>query len=262
MFMKTGCWNDLQVVKRASTKLMGNVSMKTLDSFSGARVAGVKRHAALNTPVGEIPIGWMEAAASYHDLCPDPYNYVFSIERAVVVDIPNRNSDGFIKSEVHKFNGNLSLPTWQTFERRPVYYEHNQVPRDARGLIFKAFIEVEGPYQLITCVTGVCKRKDASLAQAVKNKTRPFWSMGCLADSVRCSICNKVYTESNQFCTHLGNMLGTLLNGNLVYEILGGITYIELSNVNDPAALIAADGSFDIQDGKAVDLNKLKGYGW
>ena len=248
MFLRMGCWNDLAIKP-----------METLN-FNTARIAGINRHAALNTPVGEIDISWMEAAAAFHDVSPDPHDYVFSVERAVVADIPNRNSDVFTRAEIHRFNGNLSLPAWKTFERRPVYYEHNQVPKDARGLIFKSFVEVEGPYQVVTCVTGVCRKKDRNLAEAVRNKTRPYWSMGCLADSVECSICGKTATEQNQFCKHLSGMMGQVLNGRLVYEILKNVTYIELSNVGDPAALIAGNGSFDIQNGKAVDLSKSLGW--
>lgn len=233
----------------------GSFGLKQLESFTASRVAGFNKHAALNTPVGVVDISFMEAAAGYHDLSPDPYDYVFTIQRAVVADIPNRNSDAFPRVELHKFNGGMSQPTWATFQRRPVYFEHNQVPKDARGLIFKSFIEVEGPYQVVTTLTGVCKRKDKDLSEAVRKNIRPYWSMGCTADNVTCSVCKKKAQDTREFCSHLTKNLGMIVGGTLCYEILGGITFIELSSVADPAALIAGNGTFSLVDGVAVPSN-------
>jgi hypothetical protein len=230
----------------------GGYGLKQIETFSNARIAGVNRYAALNTPVGVIDISWLEAAAAFHDVSPDPNDYVFSIQRAVVADIPNRNSDAFTKAELHRYNPNLSLPVWATFNRRPIYFEHNQVPKDARGMLFKSFVDVEGPYQLVTTLSGISKRKDADLAAAVKNNTRPYWSMGCVADTVTCSFCKKKAADTREFCTHIAKQLGSLIGNQLVYEILGGVTYIELSNVSDPAALIAGNGILNIVNGIAI----------
>jgi hypothetical protein len=235
-------------------KFKGSTGLRQLDSFVLPRTASIKRTAALNTPIGVVDISWLEAAAGFHDLSPNPDDYVFSIQRAVVADIPNRNGDCFSRQELHRFNHSNASPVWGTFNRKPVYFEHNQVPKDARGLIFKSFVDVEGPYQFVTTLTGVDRRKDSSLAQAVKNNTRPYWSMGCIAEYVTCSIpsCRRKATTSKEFCTHIQNQLGQVIGDNLCYEILGEVGFIEISSVSDPAALIAGNGTFDMVDGMAV----------
>lgn len=232
-------------------KRFGSYGLKQLDTFTPARIAGVKKHAALNTPVGEIDVSWLESAAAFHDVSPDPYNYSFSINRIVVADIPNRNSDAFPKAEIHRWNANTGTQVWKTFEGKPLYFEHNQVPKDARGMIFKSFITVEGPYHIITNVAGACRRKDPDLARAILGNTRPFFSMGCVADHIRCSVCKKKFSEPKDFCKHVSENLGTVINGVLVYEELLDVTFIEQSSVADPAALIAGKGNLDLQNGAA-----------
>jgi hypothetical protein len=232
---------------------IGSYGIKQLETFSGlARIAGVNRHAAINTPVGEVDITWLESAAAHYHISPDPYDYNFSINRIVVADIPNRNSDAFSRRELHRFHQTAGKPTWQTFVGKPLYYEHNQVPVDARGIILKSFITTEGPYHCVTNLVGADRKKDSNLAKAIKDGTRPYFSMGCFADSVMCPIDGKVYTEPSQFCPHLKNMLGKTLNGCLVYELLMNNTFIEESSVGDPAALIAGKGNMDLVDGKAI----------
>jgi hypothetical protein len=76
--------------------------------------------------------------------------------------------------------------------------------------------------------------------------------MGCTADNVTCSICKKKASDTREFCYHLSKNLGMIVGDKLCYEILGGITFIELSSVADPAALIAGNGTYSLQDGVAV----------
>lgn len=235
-------------------KRTGSTGLRQLDSFSLSRTAGVARTGSLNTPIGVVDISWLESAAAFHELSSNPDDYVFSIQRAVVADIPNRNGDCFSRQELHRFNHSNASPVWGTFNRKPVYFEHNQVPKDARGLIFKSFVEVEGPYHFVTTLTGVDRRKDASLAQAVKTNTRPYWSMGCIAEYVTCSVCRKKATTSKEFCSHIQNQLGQPVGDTLCYEILGDVGFIELSSVADPAALIAGNGAYDMRDGMAVPV--------
>lgn len=231
---------------------LGSYGIKQLETFSPARIAGVRRHAAINTPVGEVDISWLEGAAAHYHITADPYDYVFSINRIVVADIPNRNSDAFMREELLSFHVTAAIPVWQTFRGKPLYFEHNQVPKDARGIIFKSFLTTEGPYLVVTNICGASKTKDRDLARAIENNTRPYFSMGCLADEVQCSYCGKIATETREFCDHLTNHMGRPIGSRLVYEKLRKVSYIEQSSVADPAALIAGKGNLELIDGKAV----------
>jgi hypothetical protein len=226
-------------------------SYKQLETFMAARTAGLNRYAALSTPIGTIDITWLEAAAAYYKISPDPNTYVYSVNRIVVADVPNRNSDAFPTEELQRFHPIAGKEVYKTFEAKPLYYEHNQVPEDARGIIFKSFITTEGPYRVITNVVGADRRKDADLANAIATNKRPYFSMGCIADRIRCSWCLKTFAEPREFCTHMSK-LGSVLNDKLIYEILLDVCYVEESSVGDPAALIAGKENYVLESGKAI----------
>jgi hypothetical protein len=236
MFHRTGSWGTGRQDER---------------TFGAKELFGINRHAAINTPIGEVDITWLEGAAAEYKISPNPYDYVFSINRIVVADLPNRNMDAFPKAELHRFNLTVGKPTWQTFMGKPLYFEHNQVPTDARGVIFKSYVQPEGPYHMIVNLVGADKKKDPDLANAIATNQRPFFSMGCTADYVRCSICNKTASETREFCYHLANQLGQLLNGRLVYENLLAITFIEQSSVAAPAYLGAGKGNLNLVNNMA-----------
>lgn len=233
----------------------GSVGQKQLQVFSAARTAGVNRHAALNTPVGQIDISWLEAASAYHRVSADPNDYIFSINRIVVADIPNRNMDAFPAAELNRYHTIAGREVYKTFEGKPLYYEHNQVPTDARGLIFKSFITPEGPYRIVTNVVGADRKKDPDLAKAIYTGVRPYFSMGCIAEQIQCPICSKLFTEPREFCGHI-QKLGQIFNGQLSYEILRQVTYIEESSVGDPAALMAGKENMDLDLGVAVPARR------
>ena len=111
----------------------GSFGLHQLQSFSAGSVSGFNRHAGLNTPVGVVDISWMESAAGFHDVSPDPYDYVFTVQRAIVCDLPNRNSDAFPKVEIHKFNGNLSLPSRGTLSGSHYPYGYQSKKRQGFG---------------------------------------------------------------------------------------------------------------------------------
>lgn len=228
----------------------GSIS-KQERSFNSKEIFGIRRHAAISTPLGEVDISWLEGAAAEYKISPNPHDYVYSINRIVVADLPNRNMDAFPKSEIHRFNLTVGKPVWQTFIGKPLYFEHNQVPTDARGVIFKSYIQPEGPYHMIVNLSGADKRKDPDLANAIASNKRPYFSMGCTADRVRCSFCKKTFSETREFCHHLTGQLGQTINNILVYEDLLDITFIEQSSVAAPAYLGAGKGNLNLVNNMA-----------
>lgn len=207
---------------------------------------------------GEVDLSYLEAAADIYKISPDPTNYNFSANRIVVADIPNRNMDCFKHEDLLGFNAEHGKMTFQTFVGKPLYFEHNQVLTDARGIIVASRMRKDHDYWVVENIVGADRTKDATLAKQILNGKRPWFSMGCLAKAVSCSACvaegrgKKFYTEKDM-CSHLkaGQKGQIVKNDILVYENVHDNVFIEESSVADPAALIAGRSDLDLNQGYA-----------
>lgn len=205
--------------------------------------AGFTKMSSVDVPnFGVVDLTFLEAASQHHQISDDPYDYKYSINRIVVGSIPNRNMDCFPTNELAKWNGLQGKEGYRTFEGKPLYFEHNQVPLDARGIIISSRFKKEGGYYIVENFFGADTRKDHTLANQIYNAQRPHFSMGCVAPHVSCSICGpeKKFATERDYCHHFkSNLKGHIVGGKLCYEVVHDMVFIEQSSVADPAALIA-----------------------
>lgn len=204
------------------------------------------KSAALTTPIGVIDISWLPQASELYRISDNPENYVFAVKRIVTADLPNRNGDGFPIWELKRFDPMTGKAVYQSFMGKPTYEEHRQVFEESKGVIFDARLINEGAYTLIQTVSGWDKTKDPALAEGIRTKTRPFFSMGARVGVIICSICGKAARENNEFCTHLLNQKHKIITGKLCYEVCTDVLFVEESNVKVPADLRARHMGLDL----------------
>ena len=83
--------------------------------------------------------------------------------------------------------------------------------------------------------------KDPSLAEAYRNGSVHRFSMGCDVESTQCSVCDRIATNTFQFCDHVRGKLSKKaypLEGGgqrRAFEWCIGTIFAEESAVDDPA---------------------------
>jgi hypothetical protein len=137
----------------------------------------------------------------------------------------------------------------------PVHYEHdNKDHTKAYGVIFDtALTRIQGynggVFWKVMGLAAIDKNKYPEIAQRVLTGDLDTYSMGCLADTLCCSICGAVVhgakkkylncahvTHSEDINFRVWNHAG---NRRLAYLNAYGLSPIELSIVEDPAWVVA-----------------------
>lgn len=217
---------------------------KFKDEQGRLRVAGTELNSCgcSNT----LDISWLKSASAAYDVSPDINDYVLVEVPCVAVNYPNRNLDGFPKSELLKWRIPMSAMAYQTFRGKPTHQDHdNRDPKKAKGVIFDAvMLPVMGKPHVVL-LKGFDRSKDSKLAELVQKRNRIGHSMGALVEKTRCSLpwC-KFISDGHKTCEHIANGQGKgrIVKGHLVYEEMLDFYFIESSSVSDPAYIVALSG--------------------
>lgn len=113
----------------------------------------------------------------------------------------------------------------------------NQEPKKAKGVIFDASLQNINGYWHVKVLTGWDRQKDPRLANRILKNQDEGYSMACLIEAARCSVCSYM-AKGNITCRHVngGTGKGSLWDGSqLVYEDMININFWEMSNVDDRA---------------------------
>jgi hypothetical protein len=125
-----------------------------------------------------------------------------------------------------------------TFVGSGTFVNHeSKEPKKAKGVIFDAYMAKDDHgYWHVYTVNGFCRQKDPRLAQRILEHKDAGYSMACLIEGARCSICGYL-SQGNVTCKHIngGAGKGRIIEGKLCYEGLVGTNYVELSHVEDRA---------------------------
>jgi hypothetical protein len=220
----------------------------------------------------------LDTVADTYKISRDPSDYLLVPARAVSADRFNANRDGFAEDELLRFDPQLGMRVYQTFQLKPHFVNHaSDNPKVARGcvldvhfnninkaddLVKRAIYTDSGKEastdNFVELLIGVDMTKDPSLAEAYKNGSVDKFSMGADVASTVCGVCGKEAFTERQFCPCVKNKfsgrLYTLPDGRQLEagEWCKGTKYAEISVVDDPA-----DKTADIQEGLLEVRSKL-----
>jgi len=181
-------------------------------------------------------------------LNPEEFDYntedfLYYRARALTANVVNINGDWFDHDELKK--------AYNTFVGKGVYFNHDsENPDKAFGIILAAsytpvyfnddnytdrYVELLGAVH-----RKACKEKRPGLLEDIETGRMASTSMGVIAKSARCSICNTLAHNKDELCehTHPENIKyakGRLVDGQPCFEYNYGLTFIEDSFVYVPA---------------------------
>jgi hypothetical protein len=172
-----------------------------------------------------------------YSVSPDPKSYLYLVARAVTANVPNANGDMFPEDELLRFDTDRSMCVYETFRNVPLHQNHQASdPKAARGFILDAhFNRQSDDDHYVELVVAADISKDKGLAEDLESGRKNSFSMGCLAATVKCSICDQVATKEAELCVHLRSAKMQQVGSKLCYEECRGVTYTEFSIVPDPA---------------------------
>lgn len=179
----------------------------------------------------------LKAVAKVYNISDNIDDYIFPVPRAVTADVPNNNGDCFQHIELTRFSPNHRCMVYETFKNDPLHVEHAaDNPKTARGYLPDAHYVTDTPDDKhVLTVVAMDTNKDAPLAEGLLSGDIDSFSMGCICESVRCSICGKVAHSDRDLCDDLRWYKMSKINGKLCYEDCLGVEYQELSVVGNPA---------------------------
>ena len=163
-----------------------------------------------------------------------PGDFVFAITRAVTADKPNENKDCFGEYELLSLKADGQF-TYETFNGVPLFTEHqdSDITKSGGLVIDVHYDDLVSEDKKIMALIGVDMTKRRELASDLVAGRVQSFSMGCVCEQTRCSICNNVAANEKEFCNHISNK--GLSKDENVFEWCEGVTYRELSHVAVPA---------------------------
>lgn len=179
----------------------------------------------------------LSEVADLYKISRKPGDFVFAAVRAVTADVPNENKDCFGEYELLSVKGDGRF-TYETFNGVPLFQEHQDGDiTQSGGLVIDAcYDDTIVTDRKVMGLIGVDMTKRRKLASGLLNGVVQSFSMGCVCEQTRCSICGNVATNPIRFCNHIRNkaFINTVA-GKSVFEWCEGVTYRELSHVANPA---------------------------
>lgn len=167
---------------------------------------------------------------------PKPGSLV-TVTRAISARV-NQNYDGFPSEELKK--------SAHTFVGRPVYVNHNNEDHHrTRGMIIDSVYKEAGKDKFIELTIEVDAQNFPKLAALIATGELDSVSMGTDVQFTKCSYCDNVAHDIEDFCDHVKYQKGQKLTKTdkktgkkesvLVYESCHGLNFFEISYVFDPA---------------------------
>lgn len=212
---------------------------------------------ATKTPGGSvqrkpIDVSWLRGASETYQISADPKDFIFVGLPIVTADIPNRNMDCFSTQELTNFSPIHGRFTYSTFIAKACHQNHkNQDPTKAKGVHFDATFRKYDvrpghlgydsgaesiPLWKVRVLTGWDRSKDPNLVRSILRRERCAYSMGALVDYATCSLpwCGRVTTPRP--CEHVALGKGKVIRGQVVFDIVRGVNFLETSVLDEEPA--------------------------
>ncbi len=202
----------------------------------------IQKKIALKDAFGISEIKFTEILNEISDLYKisfKPGDFVFVVVHAITVNTPNENKDCFGEYELLSIKTDGRF-TYETFNGVPLLWEHQD--RDitqSSGLVIDSYYDdnIQDEKKVMTLVA-VDMVKNRKLSSNLLNGRVQSFSMGCMCEQTRCSICNNVALRPEEFCNHIRDkMFISMVDGKSVFEWCEKVMYKELSHVSTPADL-------------------------
>ena len=199
----------------------------------------------VNYPRKHIDLSWLSSAAKVYNISPNIQDYIVTPVPIVTAMYPNRNTQAFEADDLFSFDPKLGRMLYQTFKGAPTHIDHkNQINENAKGVNLDVTVMPVKKYKTFKVITLAAfdRNKDPALVEDILTNKRKGYSMGALASSFVCSICEGILGPGiKRTCTCHGTdftdlrTLGSVINGKLHYHIAKNFRYIEVSSVLSPA---------------------------
>ena len=212
----------------------------------------------------------LDTVADTYRISRDPRDYLLIPCRSCSADRPNENMDGWRREELLRFDPKIGRRVYSTFVMKPHFVNHNSAnfslsrgvlldahyndQNSASDAVKRAVFDATGKDasqdEFIETLIAADMSKDPYLAEAYKSGSVYRFSMGCDVTDTECSICEKIASNTLQFCEHVRGK-----HSRRAYPLKGGgqrkasewcrgTIFAELSAVDDPA-----DKDAEIQEG-------------
>ena len=179
----------------------------------------------------------LKKVANRYAISENPANYVYEVLRGNTTNICNENYDAFHRNELLRFDTEIGSPVYMTYVGCPHHLNHKtDDPKRARGFIVDAHYnedsapmpvcptcnsptadesarDASGIYcklcatpvkdEFVEILVAVDAEKDPLFAKAVQDGSLNAVSMGCLARSTSCNVCDNVAHTERDFCAHI-----------------------------------------------------------
>lgn len=217
------------IVKVGSIKIVMVEDLRT-----GIRKKGSSDEGKLWFEKEELKLGEVvEVVKDVYDVSGNVDDYVFVVGRAVTADVPNENLDAFSYMELMKMKEDGRF-TYETFKLVPLLEEHDysNIKRVAGGFVLDVYFDdvVDDDKHVITLVAVDRIKKKGFVDKLLRGDIGSF-SMGCVCEQTRCSVCGHVAKSENEYCEHVKRKFIT----REAFEWCEGVWYRELSIVKNPA---------------------------
>jgi len=217
-------------LKHAKVVVSGK-AFESLDAFS--KTASKKLKVFANAKFTELLADVHEA----YNISPNVSDYIFVVARAVTADVPNENRDGFSERELLDLKKSGSF-CYESFIGCPMLEEHDDsdIKRIAGGFIVDAYYDdVDIKDRKVVALLAVDKNKKKKFATNILNGVTEAFSMGCICESTTCSKCGNIAKYESQYCDHIKAKYSPLNFNKEAFEWCNGVTFRELSHVENPA---------------------------
>uniref|UniRef100_A0A7V3J9N4 Uncharacterized protein n=1 Tax=candidate division CPR3 bacterium TaxID=2268181 RepID=A0A7V3J9N4_UNCC3 len=198
--------------------------------YLGDRIGevGLKRASLSEVRLSKV----LEKFADLYKISRKPGDYIFTAVWSVTADIPNENKDCFGEYELLSLKDTGDF-VYETFREKPIFCEHDDSDMTkSSGIIVDTLYDDVGDERKVINMLAIDMRKNAYLVGKLLRGDKQGFSMGCVCERTRCSVCNHVAEDVSQFCEHIANKFAY---GKNVFEWCEGVTFRELSYVNAPA---------------------------
>lgn len=188
---------------------------------------------------------WLKGASTVYDISPNLNDYVIKPVIILPSELPNRNGVGFPIQELIRFNPEMGMCAYKTFQGKPTHYEHaNTNIKEAKGVIFDTFIRKlegfgNGKLWKVLALLGWDRQKDPKLANRVLTNDLNTFSMGAWIDLYTCSVCGREMGKCYHLDAHSPVNFKLTGDGQLAFcEVYNPVGF-ETSGVEGPAFLCA-----------------------